>query len=123
MDDMSVVIDLPFPPGVNNLFANARGRGRYRTERYREWANAAGWELKAQKPRRVRGPVSLEMWFEDKRDRRRDLDGLPKAVCDLLVSFRIIEEDNREVVRELSLKWSRAVKGCRVCIRPAEAAA
>lgn len=116
------VIDLPFPPSVNSLFANVAKRGRVRSERYREWANAAGWDLAAQHPVRVSGPVDLEFYIQEKRDRRRDLGNLEKAVTDLLVTHQVIDGDDYTIVRSIHLAWSQSVTGCRVCIRPAEAA-
>lgn len=107
------VITLPFPPSVNGLFANKK-RGRVRSERYREWANAAGWELKAQRPKRVKGPVRLSLFVQEKRDRKRDISNLVKAVEDLLVEHRIIDGDDQATVREVRASWCPRTTGCRV---------
>jgi crossover junction endodeoxyribonuclease RusA len=116
------IIDLPFPPSTNGLFANVAGKGRIRSDRYRQWANAAGWELKSQKPKKVSGPVSIAIYVEEKRDRKRDIDNLAKGPLDLLVSHRIIDGDDIKTIRRVSLEWSKSVSGCRVAIAPAEAA-
>jgi hypothetical protein len=45
----SVTVDLPFPPSVNNLFANGKS-GRYTTQQYADWQKNAGWKIKADRP-------------------------------------------------------------------------
>lgn len=115
------IIDLPFPPSANNLFAT-KGRRRIRSERYISWTNVASAALLKQKPKRVRGPVALTILVENKTDRLRDLGNLEKAVTDLLVDYRIIDGDNYKTVRAINLAWSSSVCGCRVAIARAEAA-
>ena len=113
---------MPFPPSVNGLFANVPGRGRVRSDRYRQWANAAGWELKSQKPKKVRGPVSIAIYVEEKRDRKRDIDNLAKGPIDLIVTHKLIDGDDARTIRSVSLHWASGITGCRVAIAPAEAA-
>ncbi len=48
-------ITLPFPPSVNGTFR--KHNGSHLSERYREWRDAAGWELKAQRPQPIKGKV------------------------------------------------------------------
>lgn len=131
------VIDLPVPPSTNDLFANKREKpkdvwgikpakrkkafGRVKTERYNTWLNAAGWDVKRQRPKKIKGPVSIAMYVQEPRV-SRDIDNCAKAVLDLLVSLNVIEADNNRIVRKLSMEWSSAVTGCRVAIAPAEAA-
>ena len=112
-----ILVDLPFPPGVNNLYANVPGRGRVKSKRYREWSNAAGWQLKGQKLGKIKGPIVVFIRFERKDNRRRDIDGLAKAALDLCVTHKIIEDDS--LVQELNLKWSDDTRGCRLSIWPA----
>ena len=111
------VFDLPFPPSVNGLYRNARGRGRVKTDRYAAWINSAGWALKAHRNRSpVKGRVVLHIMYERKDRRKRDLSNLVKAVEDLLVAHKIIEDDS--LVEQLSLAWSDHITGCRVCLSP-----
>ena len=79
------------PPIVNSMFANRPG-GRYKTKAYRDWLNAAGWELASQKPGHVAGPYAITLTF-GRKNKRSDLDNLIKASQDLLVSHRVIEDD------------------------------
>lgn len=111
------VYDLPLPPSVNNLFFNAKGRGgRIRTPLYNAWATEAGWEVARQRrgQPRVIGPVSLAYEVSDRA--RFDLGNSEKALTDLLVSTGVIQDDNKNIVRKISLEWSSSVNGVRVTI-------
>lgn len=119
-DHGAITFDLPFPPSVNNLFANGKA-GRFTTQSYRDWQTAAGWRLLADKPGRVPGAVKITLQFEEKRG-RRDLDNLIKPVLDLLVKHAVIDGDHRMVVRAIDAMWSAAVQGVRVGIEPAAVA-
>lgn len=103
---------LPFPPSTNALYANVRGKGRVKSERYRTWINAAGWDLAAQRPKSIgSGPYLISITLERKRDgRRRDLGNHHKAVSDLLVDHGIIPDDHHE--ERIEMAWSDAVTGC-----------
>jgi Holliday junction resolvase RusA-like endonuclease len=116
-DHDAITLDLPFPPSVNNLFANSSA-GRFTTQQYRDWQTAAAWRLLADKPGRVPGPVKITLVYEEKNG-RRDLDNLLKAVLDLLVKHNVIDGDHRTVLREISAKWSANVQGVRITITPA----
>src|ERR1700744_6183009 len=114
------VIDLPFPPSTNNLFVNG-SRGRFPSQKYDEWKQEAGWELKRQRPPKVLGPVVLAFEFEEGRDKRkRDVSNLLKAPEALLVSHGIIEADDQRIIRAINLSWSRDVSGVRVTIKSIE---
>lgn len=111
----TVTLDLPYPPSANGLFANVAGRGRVRSDRYRQWANAAGWQLVSQKPGKVAGRYVLALEVERRDRRKRDLDNLLKAVSDLLVQHGVIEADH--LAEHIHLAWGD-VEGCRVTVAP-----
>lgn len=113
---MSTTVNLPFPPALNNLYANVPGRGRVKAERYVKWANAAGWDLKAARPEPVSGPVSVSILLGRPDKRKRDLDGLAKAPLDLLVKHGVISDDS--MVQSLTLTWAK-VSGCVVTVEAA----
>ena len=120
MDQSSpTVVRLPFPPSVNNLFLNVRGRGRVPSARYRDWRQAASTSARAQQPAPVEGRVSLSFDFRAPDRRLRDLDNLLKAPIDLLVSEGLIGADNNSVVRELRARWVDAGDPLTVTIRSA----
>ena len=111
-------VHLPFPPSVNGLYANVPGKGRVKSQSYRIWANAAGWSIKAQRPRPIPiGPYLITVMVQRKRDgRRRDLENFIKAVSDLLVEHKIIPDDHHE--ERIEMQWSDAVTGCVVELVP-----
>jgi crossover junction endodeoxyribonuclease RusA len=109
-----ITIDLEFPPSVNNLFVNG-SKGRFTSPAYKDWQTRAGWEIIANRPGRVPGPVKVSFIFEDKAG-RRDLDNLQKAPLDLLVKHKVIDGDHRSIVREINAKWG-GVKGVRIIIQ------
>lgn len=92
--------DLPLSPSVNEAYKNIKS-GRAKTKRYRTWANAAGWELNAQRVRPVRGPVEIELRINPPKN--ADPDNRIKAVLDLLVDHRLIDGDTCQTVRRVSV--------------------
>ncbi|HDA7431526.1 TPA: RusA family crossover junction endodeoxyribonuclease, partial [Staphylococcus aureus] len=111
-------VNMPFPPSTNNLFINV-AKGRIPSARYADWRQEAGWSLKAQRPRSIKGPVILKYLFQEGQDRRkRDIGNLEKAATDLLVEHKVIESDDNTIVRAIALGWSKNVTGARVEIIP-----
>ena len=118
---MTVVLtNLPIPPSTNNLFANNPGGGRFKSDLYRTWRSACGWEVRRQRAARVKGPVSLTYTFE-RHGTRADLGNLEKAMTDLLVELCIIDGDGPEIVQEITLRWG-AIQGAQIRIEPAKVA-
>lgn len=85
-----ILIDLPLGPSVNNMYPTIRGR-RMKSRGYKAWLDAAGWELKAQKPGRVEGPYRLVLRLP--MELPSDISNHLKAVEDLLVTHRITPDD------------------------------
>ena len=119
-----ICIKLPFPVSSNNLYANRKG-GRYKTKRYETWLNAAGWDIKEQKPKRLEGPYQITLLLDNSRRfnkdgtrKKIDASNFIKAPSDLLVAHGIIEDDSLE--ERVVLQWSDTVKGCLVILEPAE---
>ncbi len=86
---MTTTFLLTCPPSVNGLFANTK-HGRVKTKKYRDWIEQAGWELKTQRPDPVYGDYELEIVVPRTRG---DLDNYCKAVSDLLVTHKLIDDD------------------------------
>ena len=84
-------LSLPLPPSANHLFSNAPGKGRVKTQAYRDWINTAGWEVKAQAPGYVTitGPYRLLIEMSGP----YDLDNCCKPCGDLLQVMRIVAND------------------------------
>ena len=121
---------LTMPPSQNALTRNttqvernrmrALGRpvrSRVKTERYQEWANVAGWELNAQRPTAIKGAVHLTFSINEN-ETNADLGNLEKAATDLLVSLGVIEDDNKRIVRKITIMWSEKVERFAVTVEP-----
>lgn len=106
-------IRLPFPPSVNDMYANNSGGGRGRTpsRQYEQWKCSAGWELKAQKPQRFEPRAIVFIDLDD--SRKGDADNRAKPVLDLLVEYGVLAGDSKKHVKRVSIGWER-VTGCRV---------
>ncbi len=118
-EPLLLAVDMPFPPSTNTLFFNRVGKGRVRTAHYHRWLNEAGWVLKAQRlpPAPITGDIAVEIvcpWG----CRAGDLDNRLKAMLDLLVAVRVIEDDR--FIVDLRIRWAEVAQ-CRLEIRPAPA--
>lgn len=113
---MTVCLDLPFPPSVNS--ANTVGRGRvFKSRKTKAWREAAGKEIMAQRARQapVMGHFSSQIILSEKhRKSNMDLDNRAKEIFDLLQSHGLIENDCLN--DDISLSWGEAPKGCKVFI-------
>lgn len=114
------IIYLPFPPSVNRL--RDRYNGARLSKKYREWRDAAGWEIKSQKPQKFAGEVGVEVHLVAPDKRIRDGDNLLKATLDLLVIHQIIADDSNRVLREASFKWFDEGHPCTVIVTSKDAA-
>lgn len=104
---------LAMPPSTNNLFANSKAGGRFKTKSYRAWLAEAGWQLATQARRQFPGDVTLEMRFGP-RQPNADCSNKIKAVEDILVTHGVLVDD-RHVVK-VSAEWAPDVRGCEVTI-------
>jgi crossover junction endodeoxyribonuclease RusA len=105
-------LDVPMPPSVNRLWRHGRGK-TYRSAAYVSWLRSAGWELKAQKPPAVEGWCTIRLSAAIPA-RRRDLDNLIKALLNLLVEHRVIEDDAD--VAAIDARWDGTVPAGRVVL-------
>lgn len=111
-----ITLNLPLPPSTNELFFNLPKGGRAKTRAYESWIEEAGWELKRQKQKPVKGRVSIEYLVSE--DTGCDLGNLEKAATDLLVTHNLIEGDSRKIVREITMRWRAGMTGIQVLVRP-----
>ena len=99
---MGVVrIELPFPPSVNGLTANAK-KGRIRTAAYAAWYIQASANIK-DSHRAGFGPYSLSICLRRPDGRRRDLGNLEKAISDLLVAHGVVQDDS--LAERITVQW------------------
>tara|TARA_A100000171_G_C2133355_1_gene148223 strand:+ start:943 stop:1527 length:585 start_codon:yes stop_codon:yes gene_type:complete len=102
-----IEIDLDLPPSVNELFIPAAGRkkgsGRQRvkTDRYKAWITAAGWQLKAActaararlDPKDPPFASNFGLWLRLDTDHRSDITNQIKAIEDLFVAMGLTTGD------------------------------
>lgn len=86
-------VELPLPPSSNHLFKSA-GHRRARTGEYRKWALEAGWLLDGLSRHRVPGWYDLSVTVPI--DMRGDNHNRFKAIADLLVAHKLIDDDRYE---------------------------
>jgi crossover junction endodeoxyribonuclease RusA len=108
---MYVVLVLPFPPSVNNLFSGTRRR--FISKGYKAWKEEAHLALLKQRPLpHIGGKVTCRYSFGRPDKRRRDLGNLEKAISDCLVEHAVIEDDS--LIEEMTLRWSDDVHGAQI---------
>ncbi len=108
-------IHLPWPPSLNGMYANYHNRGRIKTAPYKDWLNEAGWMLNQQSIPRFSGPVRIRYTFGPKKG-RYDLSNFIKPIEDLLVTHRIIPDDNASVIKRFTVCQGENVDGVLVLI-------
>lgn len=85
------LIRLPVAPSVNNLFISV-GKKRIKSDGYRQWQTAAGWQLNLMRVSPFGAqPTDIRLMVPN--NNRRDLDNYLKPVLDLLVAHKIIADD------------------------------
>lgn len=113
---------LPFPPTANTMWRHVRAGQHYLSERYRKWRDEAGKELIVQKVKKVRGPVRITIGLCPPTKTPWDIDNRIKPVLDLLVNCMILEEDNSEIVKEITAHVNMpGLIGTQVTITPVSA--
>jgi Holliday junction resolvase RusA-like endonuclease len=115
-----IILDLPFPPSVNHLFATVRqgaGLRRVVSLEYKNWRAISAWEIKRQRPKCASGRVEVSITFEEKKG-RRDIDNLLKPILDCLVDNGVIGGDSSKTVRKITAQWGD-VLGARIEIAKA----
>lgn len=116
-DVPEVVLHLPYPTSVNNLYRRT-ARGVYKSPAYGTWFRAAGTMLDAQHPGKVSGPYHLTVALCRPDRKRRDLDNTVKSISDLLVHHRVVDDDSEAVT--VLLQWDLGIiEGAHVLVRSA----
>jgi len=102
----TIRLELPFPPGRDQLFAGEEG-ARVRTTRYKEWRAYAASAILRQPPRCAMGPVEVVVTLEEKPG-RRDADRFLDAVLSCLSENGIVSGER--AMRRVTVQWG-PVKG------------
>lgn len=116
-----IIIESKFvPPSSNAAYKNVAGKGRAKTQRYRDWLTAFGYDLnlamRGQQP--VKGPYVMVITI-DRRTRHKlsDVENRAKVTSDALVAHGIVEDDR--FAESVTVKWGQTESGgVRVEIEP-----
>lgn len=84
------------PPSVNACFRTTKRGGIYRSKKYREFLLTIDQFFETVKYEMLEGDIILNVEFECKSKRKRDLDNLLKALIDSLEG-RLFENDSQIV--------------------------
>ena len=95
-----MIIILPFPPSVNTLFGQTKGRQRYKSKQYKNWLAKCPILTES-----IKGEVSIvyNMYLPDKR--KRDLSNYIKAPEDYICSMGVIDDDNHNVIKKFEVRY------------------
>jgi Holliday junction resolvase RusA-like endonuclease len=99
---MKQTLWLPWPPTSNTMFG-LHGHRRFVSKTYATWKDHAGGHLMMQQPVKYEGSVTIDIALRNKRKIRWDLDNRIKPVLDLLVTYRIIQDDSTDFVRRITV--------------------
>lgn len=110
-------LELPFP--VLLRFTNVKGTGRVPTSSCMAYGREAGALIARQRPRKLKGQVSVYIRLVAPDRRARAADNLGKCILDTLKANGLIEDDSNRFVRKLSLEWADEGPGCVVLIQQA----
>lgn len=114
---LMATFELSLAPAANNLYRNRR-RGRAKSALYRDWIRGELASLVAQRARPVEPPVAISVTLPERM--RGDADGRLKAAIDLMRRAGVIEDDNREIVREIHVGFA-AREGMQIVVEHLEA--
>lgn len=119
-------LPIPKPISLNNIFANKnavrtkvemvggaivhkrkQSGGRVKTKAYIQWRNNCAWTMKSAGPTpQIKGPVSIHIIAPSQGvSADMDTDNTIKGYLDTLVLLGVIEDDNRKIVRRLTVEW------------------
>lgn len=112
-----IALMLPFPPSVNSLWKHGGRTGVYRSPRYMLWLNVAGQEINRQRPGCITGAYKIKLVLGRPDRKKRDQENCLKAVSDLLVAHRVVEDDSKAV--STTVEWSDHLDGCKVTLTAA----
>lgn len=113
----SLKLILPYPPSVNNMHRNGKGR-RFSTDQYKSWKTAAGWTIREQAGTQFLpdGPYAMQIKAAPPTKGRRDIDNIIKATSDILVSMGVTPDDSQ--MQFVSAAWTVNYPGVFVVVRP-----
>ncbi len=115
---------LPIPPSTNNLFRGGARGGRYKTQAYKAWLTAAGWEVKLQRPPTLHPPLRtcLRVLVEAPFGPNREINDALLPLFHILVKMGVIEAtiliDDLHIVRSKADASGAIASMCTVNLWP-----
>lgn len=118
-EENRIELTLPIPPTTNNLYANSESGGRFKTKAYSDWIEAAGWRVQQQRPGRIAGHYEIEIEVpRPSHNGRYDLSNRAKALEDLLVKMRVVQDDS--LSERIGMSWGPPGSDVRVILSKCE---
>lgn len=110
-----VEFSVPYPPSVNRIWRQGKGRV-HKAKEYTDWIALAAWEIRAQLgPKKViTQPFKLELRVNRPDKRKRDLDNLLKPILDLIAHYGLIENDS--LCHWIDARWKGDGRWCHIKI-------
>lgn len=71
------------------------------SQQYRKYEQAAGWFLRPRPKEPINEPCNVKMVFYMPTRRRVDLPNLQNAILDILVKYKVLEDDNSNIVASM----------------------
>jgi crossover junction endodeoxyribonuclease RusA len=114
----AISVRLPYPPSVNASRAAVRGR-LISTAQYRNWLQAASWEVKrtvamSYDRKGIEGTYALTIKVCPPDRRRRDIDNIIKPVSDALKKGGAVEDDC--LCQRIEIEWCGESEGVRATV-------
>ena len=99
---MNLSFIIPIPPATKKNSGRIVMRGRrpilLPSEKYTQYEKDAGWFLKRYANMNIDFPVNVKCVFYMPTRRNVDLPNLLNAIDDVLVHYKVIQDDNRNIV-------------------------
>lgn len=96
---------LPWPPTANTMFG-LKGHMRFVSSKYKAWKDLALTHLASQRPTKMDGCVAVTIKLTPPTKRQWDIDNRVKPIIDILVTYRLIEDDNASVIKRITVECS-----------------
>ena len=83
-----------------NIYINRKTGKAFisQNDRYKEFEIAASYFLRPKPDKPIDYPVNVKVLYYRNTHRRVDKTNLESAICDVLVKYGILEDDNRDIV-------------------------
>lgn len=127
-------VELPFAPPLSACFSDFVYRSKHtgkwtarrvETKRYKDWQAEALKMIAYQMPKgsfttpaAMMGEVQVMVRLVAPDKRERDAGNMDKAIMDIIVKAKLIENDSNRYVRRLTFAWADDGVPCVVFIKP-----